>query len=539
LGEAFRISFERRPLGNDRNVNGWVVLGANQSVLSEVRRSTKPCYVVFADAELKSVGTSPSVTFRNQSDLIGVLRGRELSIDDAGSAKALPHYLVNMAPLAYKEGLPWWGIQDGQACRHQYVGLPPPALADGEPLFGHFCGQRFAALLPLVQYVRSLSDEPNWEPPPLQATFMFDDPNLHWRSYGFIDYASLVRHATESNYHASFATIPLDAWFAHPSTSALFRQHAARVSLLYHGNDHVSHELGRGKSPGDIQRMLQQALGRIARLEARENLQVTRIMAPPHGACSELAITEMARAGFEAVCVSRGSLYFHNRGTAWTRTIGMRPCDVVAGLPVIPRFGLSKMCSNDVLIAALLHQPIVPITHHQAVADGFGLLGDVASVVNSLGKVAWSDTRTISRSLYSRRQCQGILSVRMWSKRICIPVPEGTTRIRVERPWLKHDGDEPLVWRAVTPGQVWNVVPHSEAIAAESGTVLEIASGSAPRARGEAPDVGPYRLAAVARRMLTESRDRALPSIHSMARSARRIRTPKLRFTTPDPATRR
>jgi hypothetical protein len=317
----------------------------------------------------------------------------------------------------------------------------------------------------------------------------------------------------------------------------MFRQNADRISLLFHGNDHVSNELGALHRPS-LQRLLAQALGRIGRLETREKLEVARIMAPPHGACSESAITEMARVGFEAVCVSRGSLFFHNPRGAWTRTIGMTPCDVIAGLPVIPRFGLSKACGNDALIAALLHQPIVPITHHQAVAEGFDLLRDIASVVNSLGNVAWTDTKTISRSLYSRRQQEDTLQVRMWTRRVSVPVPEGTRRVEVQRPWLRDGFDETLVWRSASAAQSWNVVPRSNAIEVGDGATLELASGRAVALENTASNTRSYRLAAVARRVLTEGRDRALPGIHRLARRTRLSRPPKYPVAKPDSATR-
>ena len=203
---------------------------------------------------------------------------------------------------------------------------------------------------------------------------MFDDPNLHWRSYGFIDYNEMVRHAVAGKYRVCVATIPLDAWLVHKPTSAIFRDNTARISLLYHGNNHVFRELARSHSADSMRALLLQAGRRMTKMEARTGLKVARVMAPPHGACSETALAQMAQIGFEAACVSRGSLRYHNSGAQWTRTIGMNPCDIIAGLPVIPRCGLSRSCRNDILIAALLHQPIVVMTHHLALAEGYDLL---------------------------------------------------------------------------------------------------------------------------------------------------------------------
>jgi hypothetical protein len=519
LGEALHVSFEERAFGDDQSIDGWIVLAADRKFASEIGRATRPCYVVLDEAELISRGTSSRVTFANRSELAAVLRGRDVTADDAVSAKALPHWLRDVVALAFKDGAAVWAIQEHGGCRHHYVALPPPELKDGEALFTHFTGQRIACLLPLVLFVRALAEDQRWELPPLQATFMFDDPNLHWTSYGFIDYGQMVRHAVGGNYHVSLATIPLDAWFVHPPTSAIFKENAGRISLLYHGNDHLFRELARSQSAEAMQRLLRQAVGRITRIEVRTGLEVARVMAPPHGACSETALGEMARLGFEAVCVSRGSLRHYNDGATWTRTIGMGPCDIVAGLPVIPRFGLSKNCRNDILIAALLHQPIVPMTHHEAVADGYDLLDEIAAFVNSLGEVAWRDMKTISRSLYSQRHDDGALWVRMLSKRISVPVPPGTTQIQIDRPELEDSADQALFWRTMGEDRAWKVASRPEPIAVRPGVTIEIASGPAGSTRTEIHAAGRPRLTPIARRLLTEVRDRALPSIQRLARS--------------------
>jgi hypothetical protein len=517
LGQSLGVSFEQRAFGDDRNVDAWIVLGADRRLVSELDRTTRPAYVVLDESELSSNGPSSAISFTSRAELPEVLRGQRVTSDDAVDARALPSWLVNVMPLAFKDGGAVWAIQERHGCRHHYVGLPVPELNEGDPLFRLFSAQRLAGLLPLVLFVRAVVDE-GWEPPRLQASFMFDDPNLHWTSYGFINYQEMVRHADAGDYHVSFATIPLDAWFVHPPAGAIFKQSRDRISLLYHGNDHLSNELGRPQSADAMQCLLRQSLGRIAAMEERTGLEVARVMAPPHGACSETAIAAMGGLGFEAVCVSRGSLRFHNGTAAWTRTIGMKPCDVVAGLPIIPRFGLSPASRNDILIAAVLRQPIVPMTHHQAVADGYDLLDEMASYINSLGRVTWTDMRTISRALYSQKQDDSTLRVRMWSKQVSVPVPEGTTRIQLERPWLAA-AEEKLFWRATSQDCRWNEVPwQAETIAVPAGATIEVASGPAAVATARDAGAGPTRLAPVARRLLTEGRDRALPSLHRIAR---------------------
>jgi hypothetical protein len=523
LGRALGVSFRRRAFQDDDSVDGWIVLAADRKAVSEVGCATRPCYVVPHETELTSCGSSSSITFANRPELTPVLRGRQITADDAIPAKTLPHWLENAVPFGFKDGSAVWAVRDYGQCRHHYVSLPLPGLKRDEALFTLFSGQRLVSLLPLVLFVKSLAEDPSWKPPPLQATFMFDDPNLHWPSYGFIDYREMVRRAVAGMYHASIATIPLDAWFVHRPTGVIFKEHPRQLSLLYHGNDHVFRELGRSQPGQTMRRTLRQAVGRISRLEASAGLEVARVMAAPHGACGETALSEMARLGFEAACVSRGSLRRHNDGAAWLTTIGMKPCDIVAGLSVIPRFGLTKSCTNEVIVAALLRQPIVAVAHHDAVAEGYDLLDETASFVNSLGEVTWQDMKSIVRSLYSQKQENETLIVRMASKRVNVVVPAATRAVRVERPWLDDSASEALFWRNARKGRQWSIESDLEVVAVEAGDTLDIASGPTRALPVESHHAGRHRLIPVARRVLTETRDRALPVIRRMAQHRRRF----------------
>ena len=509
LGAAFGVTFEERTFGDERCVDAWLVLDADRNLLAE-HAVSRPCYVVLHANELRRAASSSKLTFASRPDVLGVLAGRDISADDVPDANTLPGWLGDATPLAFKDGEPVWAIHHGSGRRCHYVALPPPQLKPDEPLFAHLGAKRMARLLPLIVFLRSLTDA-GWQPPPLQASFMFDDPNLHWTSYGFIDYRQMVKQALAGRYHVSVATIPLDAWLVHPKARAIFKQHSDVLSLLFHGNDHVSDELGRPISAQATSEMLTQALTRIARMESRTGLEVARVMAPPHGACSEATIAGMARLGFEAVCVSRGSLHYHNPGAAWLQTVGMKPCDIVRGLPVIPRFGLSRNCTNDILIAALLAQPIVPMTHHQMVAEGYQVLDDTASLIHSLGPVRWHDMQSISRSLYAQQLGNGTLSIRMFSRMITVPVPFGVKEVRIVT-----ESPTPLFWRR-SNHSAWNAAPP-DVIPAEPGTTVEIASMTPePQQHG----MGRRRLKPVARRLLTAGRDRMLPSIHRLARVRR------------------
>jgi hypothetical protein len=518
LGKALGVVFERRAFVDDRGLDAWVILDADRHTVDEIVHSARPCYVVLGDPQGTGEQAAAAIVFAGRASVDPILRGRTVAVEDSVDATSLPNWLRGCEPLAFQDGAAVWGLRQCGRLRHHYVSLCPPDLGEGETLFARLSGARLARLLPLVLFVRALIDQEGWEPPPLQASFMVDDPNLHWPSYGFIDYEEMAVHAARENYHVAFATIPLDAWFVHEQAGDIFKRNTSRLSLLCHGNDHLSNELGSSRSRDEMSSLLQQALERIRRMEVRTSLAVSRVMAPPHGACSETAIAEMGRLGFEAVCVSRGSLRFHNPQASWVRTIGLKPCDMVAGLPVIPRFGLSGDCRNDILLAALLRQPIVPMTHHQGVADGYETLDRTASFVNSLGSVTWSNMTDISRALFARRQDDGTVFVRMFSRRVAVAVPQGATHVAVERPWVTDQASEPLYWR--TPGAAgsWTAAEERDRIRVPGGATIEIASGAAASVRADRRILRSPRLGPVARRLMTEGRDRALPSLYRLSR---------------------
>jgi hypothetical protein len=422
-----------------------------------------------------------------------------------------------MIVLASKAGAPLWTMQEVEGNRHHYVSSPIPKLNDHEPLFQHFNGRQFLKLLPLLLFLRALTENQSWEPPPLRACFMFDDPNLHWQTYGFIDFAQIAAHAQLHNYHVCFATIPQDTWFVHKPTALLFQQYRDQLSLLIHGNDHIAEELARPYSNEEQNRNLQQALRRIGAFERRSGVEVSRVMVPPHGACSEITFGEMAQLGFEGACISRGSLRRHNGQATWLRTLGMGPSDIIGGLPIFPRFSLSGSCHNSVLIAALLHQPIIARGHHHDVAEGLHLLADASGFVNSLGTVHWTGMERIARSHYARMLEGKILRVRMFTKRIEVCVPEGTNQIWVERPWLQGAEALPLAWRFLSERSEWKTQHPDELINVMPDQKIEIVSEPTPPPFIDAKNDRKLRLWHVVRRQLTEARDRLAPVLRRVS----------------------
>lgn len=292
-------------------------------------------------------------------------------------------------------------------------------------------GATFPLLLPWMQFLREVTGADRWRSS-LKACFMFDDPNLHGSSYGYIRFAQVAAWAREHRYHVAFATVPRDAWFTSSRAAGIFRENAEFLSLLIHGNDHVWQELNQDHDDEARMAMLAQALRRIRRLEASTGLEVCRVMAPPHGLCRDRVMRGMARFGFEAASISNGSIRVGSLDVGGPKIVGSRPAEIIEGLPIIPRFQFAADSYQKILLAAYLGQPIIPTGHHQDVADGLGILQDLADQINGLGSVGWMRMSEIARSHYQWRQVGDTMVVRPYSRLLKILIPDGVARLQVE-----------------------------------------------------------------------------------------------------------
>ena len=138
--------------------------------------------------------------------------------------------------LASHEGRALW-TRSGLVER---LGVDPTLDAD-ETMREGFRPGRFLAQLAVLAFVERLTS-PSAVRGPLPASIVIDDPNLHRPRYGTLDFAEIARVAHEVPLHAAIATIPLDAWHANRRAVETLRGSPAALSLLVHGNNHLSRE---------------------------------------------------------------------------------------------------------------------------------------------------------------------------------------------------------------------------------------------------------------------------------------------------------
>ena len=420
-------------------------------------------------------------------------------------------------PLAVRAGrVVWWRVA---ACREQLASAYPLAsLAESRPLRDQLRAGRLMGLLPLLALVRRvLADE--LDPPPLRASFVFDDPNLHRPTYGYVRFSQLADHAARHGYHVAFATVPIDGWLADRATSALFASRRADISLVMHGNDHVARELDRARTESDAQTTIAQAMRRIDALERRSGVPVDRVMTPPHGACSREALHAMFRLGVEAVSVAPAYPWNESRASAEIAA-EWHPTELVAGgIPVLPRFHMHGP-REELALRALLGQPLIVYGHHEDLADGPDVLDAIAEDLDAMGETSWMPLAEMARHSHVVRRLGDTLVVFMHSRRASVQVPAGVERVRVLVP--EPDGGSELD-RVACGGESaslrfasgWGRAPAMEA---SGGRTIEITTHAADALDPRRVPAPRPRLWPLIRRAATEGRDRLAPQVRALAR---------------------
>lgn len=400
---------------------------------------------------------------------------------------------------------------------YEVVSVDARELAAGERLRDRVEPGNCLALIALIQFLRAVVGQ-TWSAPPLRAGFVVDDPNLHWRTYGYVNFAEILEHATSWGHHMTFATIPLDLRFADPRTVKLFRSGRRHISLTMHGNNHTHHELASPSSAAQADSLLAQALRRTAKFEARTGLAVARVMIPPHEAWSTPVVARLPKLDFEAASLNQahGWLPSQERSAADETldnpSAGFGPAEVTEfGTPVLIRRAFSQ--HQEALLRGFLDQPVVLYGHAEDFRDGLGFLETATAAVNRLPGVVWSDIASLSRSCYLTRRSGSDLHVRPFTRRLKVAVPPDVRTVVVEPllPGRPSDGE------ANQPsGNGIVCVPDAARTTlalgpAERETSLDIQLLAKSRIRPDEVLTAPRAGKAVLRRFATEARDRLQP----------------------------
>jgi hypothetical protein len=510
LEGAFAVRFEGRQPGELSKIDAALEIGG-----AEIGGAASIPLLSLLVAEPAAAGEQVAQDLAAAPELDRRLRGATLPDLHLGAALQARGALAaddGALVLASCAGKPTW-THSGHA---EQALLSPAELGPEEALRERLCLSRSAALLPLVHFLRRLSAPIDWRAPAARACIVFDDPNLHWPSYGFVKLSELSEHARAHGYHASLATVPLDSWFAHPAAVRTLRRSEGAISLAVHGNDHNGGELGRQQTEADGLALAAQALRRTAAFERRTGVAVDRIMVPPHEECSQATAEGLVRSGFEAITMTRPFPWLARPPRTWLARpqgadalVGWHPADFAGALPVLLRHPLLSRDAPELVLRAFLDQALILYGHHDDLAEGgLDVLASAVEEVNRLGKTRWCSLSEIVASNFETRLRGSQLGVRPLTRRARVVVPDAVEELLVELP-PAHPG--PANEQLIVDGKP-----------AELGDPVEVVPGSTIELRLRTRDLVDFETVpaprrepiALARRVLGEGRDRLLPLLN-------------------------
>lgn len=472
---------------------------------------------LLAGAPHDGAGDGLDVRFASPSLLDDRLQSRVLR---EGAGRAAPPVAARAGDIVIATGPdgPLWvsrrigpGILD-------HAAQAPIELGPEDRLKDHLQAGRFLSLLPTVHFLREVLASSGWKPPPRRASFVVDDPNLHWPSYGYLRYPELAAHVASHQYHLGIAMVPADAAFAHPAAVAAFRGNPG-LSLVVHGNNHRKFELAQPQSAEEALALAAQALRRTAAFERRHRLAIDRVMVPPHARCSERMMRAIRAVGFEAICYEGEG---QDRGSGPVLA-GWGPADTEdgEGLPRIHRVGLGRPI-DEIVLRAFLDQPLVLSGHHNDLAD-LDRLAEAAALVEGLGAVQWMSLSGLSRSNFATCREGSTLRVRPYCRWMAVDLPGGIDHVVVDVapvPWSGKDKVRLVATKKDGNQATISGVPGEPLPTGRSGLVdiSLFRPGDIDPATVPPPPLRPW---PIVRRCMTEGRDRLRPLL-PRARSGRR-----------------
>ena len=504
LASKLDLPFEPHTPGSYEGLRGLIAMSGGGDAVRGASEHGISCYEVNLSQPISS-GAQSTITFTSSTAVHGSFRSKTLRDSSLKTFSRVPDSFECLAKVG---GQPVWAAEQHGDYEHHCVGVDIAAFNPGDFFHSYFRERCWFSMVPLLHFLRMLLGPAGWPAPAPRASFIIDDPNLHHRSYGYIDFEKLANHAAAHNYHATIATVPLDAWYFDRKVADLFQSHKKYISLMMHGVNHVADELARSYEEQDALSLLATGLRRISDLESRSGVAVARIMAAPHGAFAEFMADLMVRLGYEAACVSIGSLLRWNPEKLWPADLGFSLAQSLGSLafPVFHRTGISE---TDIRLSAFLGHPVIVATHHQDCVSNFARLESMANIINETPNIQWMGIEDISRTNFLSKTQNGTLQIWPYSRRFKIALSPEITSLQVCR--SPYCDEFTIDLRSNHQDGTETSMPNVPARCKISNNMIEVFFP--PTDRVDYNQVASKRVGMwpIVRRLLTEARDRTKP----------------------------
>lgn len=467
------------------------------------------CLAFLPGSSSTSCIRTADLQFAASPDLPVCLRGRSMAWT-RGNIPAAICPAPGDEVLAQWDGIPVWIRRRAGNIFLDCVNAYLPHLDGVLPGIAFRAGG-YLPYIPLLQFLKETVGAKAWQPPPLRACFLFDDPNLNRMSYGFLNFPKLIVQAIRLDIHVCIAVVPLDMPRTNPRVANLFRANSKHVSIAVHGINHTKLEILKLLPGALASATLLGSIKRVEDMESRHSLTISRIMEAPHGIFSFSLAPATGAAGYEGALVSLDFLARVDTPERLPISSGMLATQLLSGgLCGIPRIRLTPAWRRDAVLAALLGQPIVIAGHHWNARDGLDFLAEMTSDVRQMGVTEWTDLSTIAQSAYLTRIEGGTLRVRPLCRHTVVKIQAGVSSLCIDPVRSSGQEQETFVARflsAERPGTERLIVSGTP-IEVDGVTKLDLVQQHTPLSEGGMAQLRTGVWTRL-RRWLTVARDRA------------------------------
>ena len=271
----------------------------------------------------------------------------------------------------------------------------------------------FSRLVPHAMALRYAAGDECWRTCKTHASIIIDDPLLR-KSYGFLNFESLLRLAEQHNFHTTIAFIPHNFRRNSSRITRLFQENAARLSICFHGNDHTEGEFA-STDLAFLNTSLRIAEDRMNLHHQMTGLPCDRVMVFPQGIFSVEAMKVLKSHNFYAAV----NTVPHPAEQPVRLTIGELAQPAVlryGGFPLFIRKPIRQTQSHDIAFNLFFGLPVLIVEHHE-IFQRPESLAEIAARINAVAsEVHWSNLATVvGNSILTRRTPNGTHHVRAYS----------------------------------------------------------------------------------------------------------------------------
>lgn len=271
----------------------------------------------------------------------------------------------------------------------------------------------FSRFVPHAMALRFVAGDECWRPCNAHASIIIDDPLLR-KSYGFLNFESLLRLANEHNFHAAIAFIPHNFRRNSPRITRMFLENSSRLSICFHGNDHTGGEFA-STDRVLLNTLLQIAHHRMDLHHTTTGLFCDRVMVFPQGNFSLEAMKALRSHNFDAAV---NSVPHPHQQLVWL-TIGELAQPAVlryGGFPLFLRRSIEDSQSHDIAFNLFFGRPVLIVLHHGDFQHPESLVKVVTRINSVAPDIHWSNLASVvSNSILRRRAPDGTYHVRAYS----------------------------------------------------------------------------------------------------------------------------